>query len=252
MSSTKQAWNDHRVRLVDHEVQRDRGVLSFFAPSLTARLLPGQFVNLQLPHHVLRRPMAAAGGDAEYFRIVVHASGEGSRALLALAPGSELSALGPLGNTFPLTSGSAVLLSGGSGAGPLLFLAGVLAGRGQSVQVLHGAKDHSEAFLIPYFERSGAALRYFSEDGSLGEAGLPTQTLAGIGANTTVYAVGPRDMMKVAAGVCRSLSIRCYVSLEAHMACGVGACLSCIAETTLGQKHVCSDGPIFEATEVVW
>lgn len=252
MSSTKQAWSDHRVRLVDHEVQRDRGVLSFFAPSLAARLLPGQFVNLRLPHHVLRRPMAAAGGDAEHFRIVVHASGEGSRALLALAPGSELSALGPLGNTFPLTSGPAVLLSGGSGAGPLLFLAEVLTGRGQSVRVLHGAKNHSEGFLIPYFEHNGALVRYFSEDGSLGETGLPTRALAGIGANITVYAVGPRGMMKAAAGVCQSLGIRCYVSLEAHMACGVGACLSCVTETTLGKRHVCSNGPVFEAAEVVW
>ncbi len=247
-------WNDHAARLVHKTVRGAKGVLTFEAPTLAPHLEPGQFVNLEVPGHVLRRPMAPASGGGRTFEVVMTARREGTRDLLNLPLGAEVRVLGPLGNTFPPPTGRAVLISGGSGAGPLAYLANRLAATGHEVVVLHGARDASEAHLVPLFAREGARVHYFSEDGSYGEAGLPTQALPELLAAgpATVYAVGPEGLMRAAARLAAEHGAPCYVSLEAHMACGVGACLSCVHPTTRGTVHLCVDGPIFNAEEVIW
>lgn len=243
-------WDDHRLLLLDKAVEGERGVLVFEAPSLAEALVPGQFLNLEVPGRLLRRPMAPAvlGGRIVVF---VRAHGAGTKALLKAPVGERLRALAPLGNAFPMPEGRAVLVSGGTGVGPLVFLARRLARQGVEVVHLHGARDAGEALYLPYLRASGAELRFFTEDGSLGEGGLPTDALPFVlRPGDTLYAVGPEPMMAAAARVARTLLLPAYVSLEAHMACGVGACLSCAVETKHGQRHVCVDGPIFPAEEV--
>ncbi len=244
------AWDDHRLRLVAKEVRGDRGVLVFEAPGLAEALLPGQFLHLEAPGHLLRRPMAPAvlGGRVVVF---LRVRGEGTRALLGAPEGAVLRALGPLGNAFPEPEGRAVLVSGGTGIGPLLFLARTLVKGGREVLHLHGARDAGEALYLPYLRASGAELRFFTEGGALGERGLPTDALPFVlRPGDTLYAVGPEPMMAAAARVARTLALPAFVSLEAPMACGVGACLSCAVQTKKRQKHVCVDGPIFPAEDV--
>ena len=243
-------WDDHRLRLVKKDVEGERGVLVFEAPELAEAMRPGQFLHLEAPGHLLRRPMAPAvfGGRVVVFS---RARGAGTRALLAAPEGTVLRALGPLGNAFPEPEGRAVLVSGGTGIGPLLFLARALVKMGHEVVHLHGARDALEALYLPYLRASGAELRFFTEDGSLGEPGRPTDALPFVlRPGDTLYAVGPEPMMEAAARVAKTLALPAYVSLEAHMACGVGACLSCAVKTKKGQKHVCVDGPVFAAKDV--
>jgi len=244
------AWDDHRMVLLDREVRGERGVLVFEAPSLAEALRPGQFLNLEAPGRLLRRPMAPAVMAGKVL-VFLRARGPGTRALLGLAPGAEIRALGPLGNGFPLPRGRAVLVSGGTGVGPLLFWARLLSSRGHEVLFLHGARDGSEGFLLPYLRASGARVRFFTEDGSLGELGLPTDRLSSVlRPGDTLYAVGPEPMMAAAARVAAKMGLPAYVSLEAHMACGVGSCLSCRVELKSGPAHVCRQGPVFPAEEV--
>ena len=243
-------WDDHRLRLVKKDVEGERGVLVLEAPELAEAMRPGQFLHLEAPGHLLRRPMAPAvfGGRVVVF---LRARGAGTRALLAAPEGTVLRALGPLGNAFPEPEGRAVLVSGGTGIGPLLFLARALVKKGFDVLHLHGARDAGEALYLPYLRASGAELRFFTEDGSLGEPGRPTDALPFVlRPGDTLYAVGPEPMMEAATRVAKTLALPAYVSLEAHMACGVGACLSCAVQTNKGQKHICVDGPIFAAEDV--
>ncbi len=244
------AWDDHRLRLVDKEVRGERGLLVFDAPSLVEALSPGQFLNLEVPGRLLRRPMAPAvmGGRLLVF---VRGRGPGTRGLLALPEGAVLRALGPLGNAFPEPRGRALLVSGGTGVGPLLFLARRLVAAGRETVLFHGARDASEGFLLPYLRATGAEVRFFTEDGSLGERGFPTEMLPfSLRPGDTVYAVGPEPLMRAAARAAATMALPAYVSLEAHMACGVGSCLSCRVELKSGPVHVCQDGPVFPAEEV--
>ncbi len=243
-------WDDHRLVLIEREVKGDRGVIVFDAPTIAPLLWPGQFINLKVPGLLLRRPMAPAVLSSRLL-LFVRGRGEGTQHLLTLSPGTVLRALAPLGNGFPLPEGRAVLVSGGTGAGPLLHLARFLVKRGHEVVLLHGAKDRSEAFFAPYLRASGASVRFFTEDGSWGERGYPTDALPFVlRPGDTLFAVGPEAMMQKAAGVARTMALPAYVSLEAHMACGVGSCLSCAVPTAKGQRHVCTDGPVFPAEEV--
>lgn len=244
------AWDDHWMRLVSKEVHGERGVLVFEAPALAEALEPGQFLNLEAPGRFLRRPMAPAV-IAGRVLVFVRARGAGTRALLGLPVGASLRALGPLGNAFPLAEGRAVLVSGGTGVGPMLFLARRLAALGREVVLFHGARDASEGFLLPFLRRSAAEVRFFTEDASLGERGFPTDLLPfALRPGDTVYAVGPEPLMEKAARAARAMALPAYVSLEAPMACGVGSCLSCRVELRSGPVHVCKQGPVFPAEEV--
>jgi dihydroorotate dehydrogenase electron transfer subunit len=252
-------WNDHRAVLVWSDVRGSKGRLRYRAPTLASSLLPGQFLGFRVPGHVLRRPMAAAWASGEEFEIVVTARGEATLEMLQAPLGSVWDVLGPLGLPVPAPAGPAVVVSGGSGSGPCLFLAASLARRGTRVVALHGARDGSESFVLDLYREVGADATYHSEDGSLGTRGFPTDALPGILAtdrDATVYAVGPRGLMVAATRVALEHGVPCWVSLEEHMACGVGACLSCVARVDDGngerQVHVCVDGPVFRGDQVAW
>ncbi len=250
------AWDDYPVEIIDsHSLgPHQRIVLSFADSGL--RFKPGQFLNLSVPGHLLRRPLAPAGQHGSEIELIVTPFGPGTHKLVRLKPGSRLRALAPLGNSFPVAPGDAVLIGAGAGAAPLAFLAARLLAYGRNVTVLHGAPSNEDAELVrALYGGLEVQLEYFSEDGSLGRTGLPTAALHELlasGAEVTVYSVGPYALMKAAAAVALAWRRPAFVSLDAHMACGVGACLSCAVMTKSGQKHACKDGPVFAAEEVRW
>lgn len=253
------AWTDHRAELVWKRVEGAKGRLRYRSPWLARALRPGQFVGVRVPGHVLRRPMAAAWTGGEELEIILTARAEGTRAILEAPLGSVWELLGPLGRGFPLPDGPAVVVSGGSGSGPCVFLAGELVGAGRPVLALHGARDASEAFVLERYAELGVEAAYFSEDGSLGSRGFPTDGLPPALArypDASVFAVGPDGLMVAATRAARERGRPCWVSLEELMACGVGACLSCVARVREGgaerQVHVCVDGPVFEGRAVAW
>ncbi len=254
--SQRPRWDYHAATIVASEPLGPHRRLVLAMSTLEARFGPGQFLNLSVPGHVLRRPLAPSRHEGTEVELIVTPFGPGTRDLVRLPVGTRLQALAPLGNSFPISSGDAALVGAGAGAAPLALLAESLLRAGRRVHVFHGAPSAEDRALVQtLYERLGLEVRYFSEDGSLGRRGYPTEGLAELlagGAGATVYSVGPFALMRAAAQLAIAHGRPGYVSLDVHMACGVGACLSCAVQTAAGQKHACVDGPVFEVREVVW
>jgi dihydroorotate dehydrogenase electron transfer subunit len=259
----------------------------------------------------LRRPLSLAGridrpdGGTELvfiYRVV----GTGTRWLAGLSAEDRLSVLGPLGNGFSIRDNvpQAVLVGGGVGIPPLIYLAEAMAaagkgkGKGEGKRVIAfcgaraadllpltfvpGAKIATDARPTPCiaeFSACGASSVVATDDGSVGFRGLISDAFSnwlarsGLGAGqVVVYACGPEAMMQAVAAMCLSSDIECQLALERHMACGMGTCQSCIVKTkteptppkqplrlrrpdiAAGWKFslCCTDGPIFDARQVLW
>jgi dihydroorotate dehydrogenase electron transfer subunit len=220
-------------------------------------------------------------GDAAEF--LVHRVGRGSELLGNARPGDVLSVLGPLGTSFPEAEAGVtdLLVGGGCGLAPL-YLAARKAARGHSPEVLVGARCREELVLIEDLRGRGLCVRTITEDGSSGGPGLVTDLLkrrlrellgdtpstersrpgsdippeisispTGQTAALRVFSCGPKGMLLAVRALSREHGIRCFLSLEAPMACGMGVCLGCAVEGS--QKpyvYVCREGPVFDAEEV--
>ncbi|OQX10178.1 MAG: hypothetical protein BWK76_21110 [Desulfobulbaceae bacterium A2] len=231
------------------------------APQIAAAARPGQFVMARVSQGydpLLRRPFSihrVAGATIELLFKVV---GRGTALLAATATAASLDLVGPLGHGFSEDVTSPVLLlGGGMGIAPLLFLATRLraAAPGQALPVLLGARERAELVaLIEDFTRLGCEVHVATDDGSLGHHGLVTDLFEQVvPAAARVAACGPWPMLRAVARLCREQGHACEVSLETMMACGLAACLGCaVARPVGGYAHVCKDGPVFAAGEVVW
>ena len=173
---------------------------------------------------------------------------------------------GPLGRGFKLDSEKdPILVAGGIGVAPLLYLADRLAimKRSQTAappRLLIGAGSKKELLGLREFKEAGLRVQAVTEDGSFGRKGLVTDLLEGMSAKglerAMIYTCGPQGMLRAVASWSAARNIPCQVSLEARMACGMGACLGCSVarpdDSGLSYAKVCQDGPVFEAQEVAW
>jgi dihydroorotate dehydrogenase electron transfer subunit len=231
---------------------------------------PGQFVMLSpgargsAPRSdpLLPRPMAVyrtRGGDPDpRVEILFKVHGRGTALLADLAPGEEVSVVGPLGTPFPdpAPGARAVIAAGGTGIASVYELAARLHARGVRVQVLLGARRARDLMGDADFTASGIDLAVATEDGSRGTRGLVTDLLTGALAgarDAVVYACGPTPMMAASARIADEHGVACWTSLENPMACGFGVCLGCAAPLRSGGfALVCRDGPVLPANTVAW
>ena len=254
-----------KVELVRSEViARDVVRLTFNAPEIAAAAIPGQFVMVQIgsgKDPLLRRPFSVHQTSSEgTLQILFKVVGRGTELLAQCRVGEQLSLLGPLGKGFVLgESGKACLVGGGMGIAPMLFLARRFrqqAKQGAAPKVILGARNREELMpLIGDFKNLGLDVLAATDDGSLGHHGLVTDVLKKInlGPDFTAYSCGPRPMMAAIHHLCLKENIRCQVSVESVMACGMGACLGCAVPLKAGgYAHACSDGPVFEAGDLLW
>lgn len=218
---------------------------------------PGQFVEVQVEgcHEVmLRRPISVHDVDQEAgtMSLLVQIVGNGTRRMAELKVGDKLNLVYPLGHGFSTdiaTGCRALLVGGGAGIAPLLHLAKMLVAKGIRPTILLGGRNVG---LIPVrddFEPYGE-LCIATDDGSLGHKGLVVEHPAFAEHYDMIYTCGPTPMMKAVARSAAERGIRCEVSLENMMACGVGACLCCVTDTDQGHRCVCKDGPVFDATKL--
>lgn len=215
---------------------------------------PGQFVEVMVEGEravMLRRPISVHDVDEEAgtMTLLVQIVGNGTRKLAELKVGDKLNMVYPLGHGFTVDADrgvrKALLVGGGAGIAPLLHLSKVLKGRGVDSTILLGGRT---AELIPVrdeFEPYGR-LCIATDDGSLGHKGLVVEHPAFMEPYDMIYTCGPTPMMKAVARSASERGIRCEVSLENMMACGVGACLCCVTDTDEGHRCVCKDGPVFD------
>lgn len=218
-------------------------------------MLPGQFVEIKVentPSVYLRRPISIS--DVDYsnntLSLIIKNVGDGTAYMSKLLQNSRLNMLLPLGNGFTLLqSGTALLVGGGVGIAPLIYLGRKLRCNGVKVNYLLGFKYESDMIDLSDFKAIGSVF-VTTEDGSHGVKGFVTNHEAVNAKYDRMYVCGPTPMMKNVAKAAIASGTDCEVSLENMMACGLGACLGCVTKTTEGHKCVCSDGPVFNVKQL--
>jgi len=216
----------------------------------------GQFAHVLVPGKTLRRPISICDVEGDVIRLVFEVRGEGTEILSLLEEGEKVNIIAPLGNGFDLSENKkTVFIGGGIGVPPMLYSAKTA---GSESIVINGFRDKSAVILTEDFKKLGVRLIETTDNGSYGIHGFVTDPLSEIIDEVDrVCACGPTPMLKKIAEICKKHGKECFVSLEQRMACGVGACLGCAVavvrdDGTNTYKHVCKDGPVFKAEEVVF
>ena len=224
-------------------------------------ILPGQFVQVRVdnsPTTFLRRPISINYVDraTNELWLLIQLVGDGTRRMAEYKPGDIVNIMLPLGNSFttPADKGEKLLLIGGGvGTAPMLYLGAVLKNAGYTPTFLLGARSKEDVLQLEQFEQIGTVY-VTTEDGSLGEKGYVTNhsILKEIHFDR-IYTCGPKPMMMAVAKYADTVSTSCEVSLENTMACGIGACLCCV-EKTKDEHHVCicTEGPVFNIEKLTW
>lgn len=221
-------------------------------------MAPGQFVEIlvsQSPNTFLRRPISINFLDRESNELwlLVRDAGEATHYLINSKPGMTYNVVLPLGNGFS-TEGigeTPLLLGGGVGVAPLLYLGKVLADKGVKVRFALGGRSASDLLMLDEFKKYGEVF-VSTDDGTAGDPGVVTANRVFSTEISHIACCGPTPMMKAVARIAAERGISCEVSLENHMACGLGACLCCVEDTRDGNVCVCTEGPVFNIEKLKW
>lgn len=234
------------------------------AERIAAAAVPGQFVSVYCKDRsrLLPRPISICDAVPVAGRIclVYRTAGAGTKEFSSWAPGEQIRLLGPLGNGYPLEEAEgkrALLIGGGIGIPPLYFLGRMMKGERRAVL---GYRSAASLFLKEEFEKAGIVTAAATEDGSAGVKGTVLDAIREFHLEDAqvLYACGPAPMLRALKEYAAQKQIKCYLSLEERMACGVGACLGCVCRTAGKDEHsqvhnarVCVEGPVFEAGQIV-
>ena len=263
-------------------------LLTFLCEKIAVMALPGQFVMVQISNEkiFLRRPFSICSAYSKTFDIFFKVVGVGSELLSKKNVGDVLNIIGPLGNGYHFqlpSSNSPLLVAGGTGVASILFLAQRFTLHSSRPTVFLGAKTKKDVLFEKEFKKLGYKVIVSTEDGSEGSEGLVSDvfsrclfTYSLIHLSTICYACGPKPMLEAVAKICKDTKLKCYVSLEERMACGVGACVGCVVKIRRSMspdiigvncvrcpmskvrsqefeyKRVCKDGPVFDAEKIIW
>ncbi|MCM8797021.1 MAG: dihydroorotate dehydrogenase electron transfer subunit [Candidatus Omnitrophica bacterium] len=257
--------------LYNRREKEDYYHLSLLAPKVAREALPGQFVNIWLGREdgaFLRRPFSIHRAKEGQLHILYKVVGRGTELLSQRKAGETLDIIGPLGHGFDYQLSATnyqlpILVGGGIGVAPLTFLAERLAcclrpAARIKPLVLIGAKNKKQILCAQEFRALGCQVKTATDDGSSGFKGRVTDLFSYLLSTflnyklSTIYACGPRPMLKELASVCGKYNIPAQISLEEHMACGINACLGCVVETKNGYSRVCKEGPVFAADDIIW
>ncbi|MBU1045229.1 MAG: dihydroorotate dehydrogenase electron transfer subunit [Candidatus Omnitrophica bacterium] len=251
--------------------------------SIPAKLKPGHFVHIRLMHTndpLLRRPLSVnriverkiKNKIVKNIGIVYKIVGKGTHLLKEMAVGEEVDVLGPLGNGFNSNvlkpQQPIIMVSGGMGIAPLVFLAQKLiaAKSKKQITVFLGMDTKKNLILEEDFKKLGCAIQISTDDGSKGFKGYVSDCLEKYLSKTYtlnpkpyIYACGPKPMLKALGIVANKFDIPGQVSLDEMMGCGIGACLGCVVKThdpkqekDFVYKRICKDGPVFDINEIIW
>ncbi len=249
--------------LSNQKIQGEYFCLRLKAPAIAKKALPGEFVQVRISENtnpLLRRPFSIHSSDGSTVEIMYQVVGLATRILAKKQRGEYLDIIGPLGEGFNLSKEgfgekTHILVAGGMGVAPLFFLAEKLK-KGKMI-VLLGAKTKNHILCEREFKQLGCAVKVSTDDGSRGFQGRVTALLGHLLSSIdhrllAIYACGPTPMLKDVSQISCRLNIPAEISLEEHMACGIGACLGCAVNTRDGYQRVCKEGPVFDADEIIW
>lgn len=247
--------------LENKQLNKDNFRLLLQSPIPVSDIFPGQFINVEIKDSAeifLRRPFSVLDVDYENqtISLLVKILGRGSKKLTEAIAGQTINGIVPLGKSFtlPPKTDRILLIGGGSGVAPMLFLSKICGLNAEQVSVLIGARSASDHIDVSAYQSFGQ-FYFTTEDGSLGEKGYVTNHPVftdQIKQFDKIYCCGPDLMMKAIAKKAAEMNVFCEVSLENMMACGFGVCLCCVEDTKTGHKCVCTDGPVFNINDLKW
>jgi dihydroorotate dehydrogenase electron transfer subunit len=234
-------------------------LLKFHDENPLPLMKPGQFTQVRIdgsPTTYLRRPISINFVDVERNELwlLVQIVGDGTRTLANATVGSKINMILPLGKSFsfPEKNQNVLLIGGGVGVAPLLMFGKQLKDLNIPVNFLLGARSASDLLQIDEFSKYGKVYTT-TEDGSAGEKGYVTQhSILNTDVFDRIYTCGPKPMMQAVSSYAKSREIDCEVSLENSMACGIGACLCCVEDTSEGHVCTCTSGPVFNTNVLKW
>lgn len=233
------------------------------APAIAPQVQPGQFAHVRIPtlqEALLRRPFSLFQVQGPTLSILYKVVGKGTGALARLGPGDRLNLIAPLGHGFTVPSPEGelpLLVAGGYGAAALYLLA---ERSGRKGLVFVGGRQQADLLCQREFHDLGWEVRVSTEDGSQGLRGLVTDLLVGELRRGTgerkLFACGPMGMLKAVAQLAAEFGVPAEVSLDTHMGCGLGVCLTCVVPVRTADgweyQRTCTEGPVFDARHLAW
>ncbi len=257
---------ERQAKILQHKSWGNYHRLKILAPEIAEKATPGQFVMIRINETffpLLRRPFCLHHCHGDEIEIFFKVVGQGTAQLAEKKEGDFLDIIGPLGRGFSLPEKPdkrpALLVAGGRGIAPFVFLAHELKRLGQSMIIFYGGKTREDLPLIEDLEKNGFNLRLSTEDGCLGFKGLITELLEKELPSLNpacLYVCGPEAMLVEVARISRTWRLKAEFSLEARMGCGFGVCYGCVWPIRQGEKiewtRICLEGPVFPAEAIAW
>ena len=212
---------------------------------------PGQFINIKLDGHFLRRPISICDLSRDSITIIYKVLGHGTDEMTRLPYGHQLDVLTGLGNGYSRSDAGdrPLLIGGGVGIPPLYNLCKQLIAKGAKPTVILGFNSSYEIFALKTFEKLGVRIFITTVDGSVGTKGFVTDAFPLVGEYSYFYTCGPLPMFKA---VYDKTVTSGEFSFEERMGCGFGACMGCTCKTKYGNKRICKDGPVLVKEEIIW
>jgi dihydroorotate dehydrogenase electron transfer subunit len=261
---------NHNCLIIEvNKVEEKTFQLTLFSPSVVKEAKPGSFVHLkvsELNSPLLRRAFSiySVNSKKKTLDLLFRVIGVGTEILSQKKPGESLELLAPLGKSFSYKEKKKkkILVAGGMGIAPLNFLLEKLLYQKEKPILFFGAKNQKDLIGLENLKKKPMEKFFSSEDGSVGCKGMITDVFERelksnylTRAEILVYACGPVAMLKQISELSLRYNFKAEISLENHMPCGVGACFGCAVKIKNGNdfiyKRVCSDGPVFDAQEVI-
>ena len=249
------------------EVAEDHYLLRCECREIAQHAEPGQFVHVLISNGtglLLRRPFTVYTVDDTHITMLYQIIGEGTQRLAEMPIGASIQVLGPLGNTFDIdcNPNPAILVGGGAGIASLMLLAVSLRTQGVETLGLVGAQYRDRLLSVGDLESIGVTAHIATDDGSVGHHGFVTDVLTDMLRKNelncpTVYACGPHGMLSAVSKITSEFDVPTQVAMENRMGCAMGVCLGCVCPVRIGDgqieyQRVCTEGPVFNATEIAW
>lgn len=242
-------------------LNRNYNLLSLKVTSDMFEPFPGQFFMVEVHNGydpLLKRPFSIFRRSKEGFQILYRIQGRGTNLLSRLKRGTLINILGPLGIPYPLISQekTPLIVAGGIGIASVFSL---IERYSKRAYVFYGARTSEDLFMLDEIKSLCKELFIATDDGSRGEKGSVIRLIYDfLDCNMLpvtyyqLFSCGPHLMLKEIANISFKEKIKAFVSLEANMACGIGACIGCVVKTYDGYKRVCKEGPVFDVQEIIW